>query len=198
MKPTVTLAEICEALGMADSSARRYVKTFKAFFPVASEGFPVRYRGEAVEIMGMIVAAMKERRPRAEIEAALARTGHSRDVVKSSSPATTSPQFDIIEESVVKMVAKSSAEALEVNRRILAALERQNALLDCQNMLLEQLARSGVALSEEPPSNSRQEASGGAEEGRAIKPEGEAMGDASEGRSRPSWWKRLLRFTAKR
>jgi len=42
MRQTVTLAEICEALGLANSSARRYVKTFKPFFPVASEGFPVR------------------------------------------------------------------------------------------------------------------------------------------------------------
>lgn len=191
IKQAVTLAEICEALGLADSSARRYVKTFKAFFPVASEGFPVRYRGEAVEILGMIVAAMKERRSRAEIEAALARAGHSRDVVKSSSPATTSPQFEIIEESVVKMVAKSSAEALEVNRRILAALERQNALLDCQNMLLEQLVRSGVALPGESPSNSIQEAPEGAEEGEAMETEGGAMKNASEGHFRPSWWQRL-------
>lgn len=190
---TVTLAEICETLGLADSSARRYVKTFKAFFPVASDGFPVRYRGEAVEIMGMVMAAMKERRSRAEIEAALARAGHSRDVVKSSSPATTSPQFEIVEESVVKMVAKSSAEALEVNRRILAALERQNALLDCQNMLLERLARAGVALPGEPPSNSLQEAPGGPEGGGVMEPEGTAPENALEGRSRRSWWKRLWR-----
>ena len=192
MKPTVTLAEICEALGMADSSARRYVKTFKAFFPVVSEGFPVRYRGEAVEIMGMIVAAMKERRSRAEIEAAIARAGHSRDVVKSSSPPTTSPQFEIIEESVVKMVAKSSAETLEVNRRILAAMERQNALLDCQNMLLERLVQAGVALPGELPSNSRQEASGRLEEGEDRESVVATSENAEKGQNRPSWWKRFL------
>jgi hypothetical protein len=191
MKSTVTLAEICEALGLADSSARRYVKTFKAFFPVVSEGFPVRYRGEAVEIMGMIVAAMKERRSRAEIEAALARAGHSRDVVKSSSPATTSPQFEIVEESVVKMVAKSSAEALEVNRRILAALERQNALLDCQNMLLEKLTLAGVALPGKFPPDSPQEAPGATEEGGVVEPEGAVPENAENGQNRPSWWNRL-------
>ncbi|KHK00144.1 hypothetical protein NY78_4441 [Desulfovibrio sp. TomC] len=145
-----------------------------------------------MEIMGMIVAAMKERRPRAEIEAALARAGHSRDVVKSSSPATTSPQFDIIEESVVKMVAKSSAEALEVNRRILAALERQNALLDCQNMLLEQLTRAGVALPGEYPSNSLQEAPGGPEGVQATELAVPIPESVSKGQIRLSWWKRLF------
>ena len=141
--------------------------------------------------MGMVVAAMKERLSRAEIEAALVRAGHSRDVVKSSSPVTTSPHFEIIEESVVKMVAKSSAEALEVNRRILAALERQNALLDCQNMFLEQLARTGVALPGESPSISRQEAPGGSGGRGAVEPEGVAPENASEGLSRSSWWRRL-------
>lgn len=193
MKQTVTLAEICEALSLADSSARRYVKTFKAFFPVASDGFPVRYRGEAVEIMGMIVAAMKERHSRAEIEAALACSGHSQEVVKSSPPVfTTSPLPEILDEKVVKMVAKSVAEslavgqreALEVNRRILAAIERQNELL-------ERLARAGVALPGEYPSNSPQEAPGGTKEGEDVESGGAVPENASEGRNRPSWWKRL-------
>jgi len=202
MKPTVTLAEICEALGLADSSARRYVKTFKAFFPVASEGFPVRYRSEAVEIMGMIVAAMKERHSRTEIEAALARAGHSRDVEKSSPPVfTTSPLPEILNESVVKMVAKSVAEslaagqreALEVNRRILAVLEKQTAAIERQNELLENLTRAGVALPGEPPPNSRQEAPGGPKEEQGVVPVMPAQQNASGGKFRPSWWQRLWR-----
>ena len=123
---------------------------------------------------------------------ALVRAGHSRDVVKSSSPATTSTQFEIVEESVVKMVAKSSAEALEVNRRILAALERQNALLDCQNMLLEQLTRAGVARPGEYPSNSLQEAPGGPKGVQATEPAMPIPESVSRGQIRLSWWKRLL------
>lgn len=196
MKQTVTLAEICEALGLADSSARRYVKAFKAFFPVASDGFPVRYRGEAMEIMSMIVAAMKERHSRAEIEAALAHAGHSRDVGKSSPPVfTTSPLPEMLNESVVKMVAKSVAEslaagqreALEVNREILAALNRQNELL-------ENLARAGVALPGESPSISLQEVLGGPEGTRAIEPAAATPESTSEGKSRSSWLGRFWRW----
>lgn len=203
MKQAVTLAEICDVWGLADSSARRYVKTFKAFFPVASEGFPVRYRGEAVEIMGMIVAAMKERHSRAEIEAALAHAGHSRDVGKSSPPVfTTSPLPEIINESVVKMMVKSVAEsfaagqleALEVNRRILATLEKQTAAIERQNELLEQLTRAEVALPRGTPSISLQEAPGGPEGTESTEPGSAAPKNASEGDSRPSWWKRLWKL----
>lgn len=193
MKQAVTLAEICDVWGLADSSARRYVKRFKAFFPVASEGFPVRYRGEAVEIMGMIVAAMKERHSWAEIEAALAHAGHSRDVGKSSPPVfTTSPLPEIINESVVKMMVTSVAEslaagqreALEVNRQVLAALNRQNELL-------ENLVRAGVALPRESPLNSLQKAPERPEGEGNVEPEGVGLENASEGRFRPSWWQRL-------
>lgn len=205
MKQSVTLAEICSVWGLADSSARRYVKTFKAFFPVVSEGFPIRYRGEAVEIMGMIVAAMKERHSRAEIEAALAHAGHSRDVEKSSPPVfTTSPLPEILNESVVKTVAKSVAEnlaagqreALEVNRRILATLERQTAAIERQNEFLESLVRIGVALPGFPPSNLRQEAQGGPEKEKSVVPEGVAPENGTEGHFRPSWWRRLWKRKA--
>jgi len=193
MRQTVTLAEICEALGLADSSARRYVKTFKPFFPVASEGFPVRYRPEALEIMGLIVAAMRERLSQAEIEAALTQAGHARDVGKSPPPVfTTTPLPEILNEKVVGMVAKSVAEslavgqreALEVNRQILVALNRQNELL-------EGLARAGGALPGETPAISRQEAQEGPETGQATEPAAAAPENASEGNSRPSWWQRL-------
>lgn len=187
MKQIVTLAEICDALGLADSSARRYVKAFKAFFPIVSEGFPVRYRGEAVEIMGMIAVAMKERHSRTEIEEALARAGYSRDVEKSSPPVfTTSPLAEILNERVVKIVAKSvteslvagQQEALEVNRCILAALERQNELL-------EQLTRSGMTLPGVFPSNSHQE-------DRERPDESPSAESAETGHNELPWWKRLF------
>lgn len=182
MKQTVTAPELCQALGLPETTTRRFLRSFEAFFPVVSTGRPARYRIEAVEVLRLVVACHSQGLTQAETEAALAKAGVAREAEPTAKdqPPTAGQELpvDFLGESLVG--------------RLVAALERQNALLERQNELLEKLARAGVALPEKSPSISLQEAPGGPEGAGAIEPGAAAPENASEGLSRPSWWKRLF------
>lgn len=45
MKQTVTVPELCKALGLPETTARRLIRGFEAFFPVATTGRPVMRLG---------------------------------------------------------------------------------------------------------------------------------------------------------
>ena len=181
MKQTVTVPELCKALGLPETTARRFIRGFEAFFPVATTGRPVRYRSEAVEVLRLVVDCHNQGMTQTETEVTLAGSGFAREAepaTKHQPPtANQEPKFELIDESLAA--------------RLVAALERQNALLERQNELLENLARAGVALPGESPSVSLQEASGRPEGAKVIEPDTAAPENASEGKSRPSWWQRL-------
>lgn len=136
MKRTLTVPEICEALALPETSARRILKAFSHFFPVAAEGRPLRYRPEALEVMRTILEAQKAGTSSSEIEAGLASRGFSRELVGAANhqPPTTSqePNIEISGKNLAEWLVLQEArqtESLDVNRRLLAAVERQNELL---------------------------------------------------------------------
>lgn len=183
MKQTVTAPELCKALGLPETTARRFLRSFEAFFPVVSTGRPARYRIEAVEVLRLVIACHAQGLTQAETETALAKAGFARDAEPTTKDQPPTPG----QELPIDFLGESLAG------RLVAALERQNALLERQNELLENLARAGVALPGESPSVSSQEAPGGPEGAGATEPDTATPESVSEGNSRPSWWKRLWR-----
>jgi len=181
MKQTVTAPELCKALGLPETTARRFLRSFEAFFPVVSTGRPARYRIEAVEVLRLVVDCHAQGMTQAETEAILAGSGFAREA--EPTPKHQPPTAN--QESKTDFIN----ESLEV--RLVAALERQNGLLERQNELLENLARAGVALPGESPSISLQKAPEGPEGTGAIEPAAAIPENASEGLSRPSWWRRM-------
>lgn len=136
LKQSVTVPEICEALALPETSARRNLKAFSQFFPVAAGGRPLRYRPEALEVMRTILEAQKAGMSSSEIEDGLAARGFSREVSGAANhqPPTTSqaPSTEISKENLAEWLAlqeNRQVEALDINRRLLAAVERQNELL---------------------------------------------------------------------
>jgi DNA-binding transcriptional MerR regulator len=136
MKNTITVPEICKVLTLPETSARRIIKAYPLFFPVAAEGRPLRYRPEALEVMRFILEAQKAGTSSGEIEAGLAGRGFSREVSGTANhqPPTTNqpPLAEISRENLAEWLVvqeNRQAEALDVNRRLLAAVERQNELL---------------------------------------------------------------------
>ena len=136
MKRTLTVPEMCEALALPETSARRILKAFSHFFPVAAEGRPLRYRPEALEVMRTILEAQKAGTSPSEIEAGLASRGFSRELPGTANhqPPTTNqaPLVEISGKNLAEWLVLQEgrqAEALDVNRRLLAAVERQNELL---------------------------------------------------------------------
>ena len=209
MKQTVTVLELCEALNLPETSARRLLKRFRRYLPLVSETRPTRYRAETVEIMRLILHGQEQGLAPEEIEFSLRGAGVAMEAPGTTNLNPPQNQLQSIEyvgkilslagEIAIRLQTKRQDEEDQNGRRILVALEqqatameRQNALLERQNELLENLARTGVALPGEYPSDSRQEAQEGPEEGEAVEPEGATPENASEGRSRPSWWKRLF------
>jgi len=186
MKQTVTVPELCKALGLPETTARRLIRGFEAFFPVATTGRPVRYRSEAVQVLRLVMDCHTQGMTQAETEAVLAGSGFAREAEPAAKhqPPTANQELkiDFINESLAV--------------RLVAALERQNVLLERQNELLENLARAGVALPGEAPSISLQEAPGGAREGQKVVPVMPAPEKALEGSIRPSWWVRLWKRKA--
>lgn len=210
MKQTVTVPELCEALNLPETSARRLLKRFRNFLPLVSETRPTRYRVETVEIMRLILHGQEQGLPPEEIELSLRGAGVAMEAPGTTNllPPTNQPQsieyigkiLSLAGEIALRLQTKRQDETDQNSKHILAsldrqtaALERQNALLERQNELLEGLTRAGVALPEKYPSNSRQEAPGEPEGGKAIEPDTAAPENASEGLSRPSWWQRLWR-----
>jgi len=184
MKQTVTVPQLCKVLGLPETTARRFIRGFGAFFPVATSGRPVRYRSEAIEVLRLVVDCHNRGMTQGETEAALAGSGFAREAepaAKNQPPtANQEPKADFI------------SEYLAV--RLATALERQNVLLERQNELLENLARAGVALPGKFPSDSRQEAQEGTEWGQGVVPAMPDQENALKGDFRPSWWKRLFRY----
>jgi len=148
--------------------------------------------------------------PPGEIELSLRGAGVAMEAPGTTNllPPTNQPQsieyvgkiLSLAGEIALRLQTKRQDETDQNSKRIwasldrqTAALERQNALLERQNELLEGLTRAGVTLPGEYPSNSRQEAPGEPEGGKAIEPDTAAPENASEGLSRPSWWQRLWR-----
>jgi DNA-binding transcriptional MerR regulator len=210
MKQTVTVPEICEALNLPETSARRLLKRFRRYLPLVSETRPTRYRAETVEIMRLILHGQEQGLAPEEIEFSLRGAGVAMEAPGTTNLHPPQDQLQYIEhagkilslagEIALRLQTKRQGEEDQNGRRILAALERQNAalerqntLLERQNELLEKLAGTGVALPGESPSNSLQEAPGWPKGGGAVEPEGAAPENASEGRSRRSWWERLWR-----
>lgn len=208
MKQTVTVPELCEALNLPETSARRLLKRFRNFLPLVSETRPTRYRVETVEIMRLILHGQEQGLPPEEIELSLRGAGVAMEAPGTTNllpPANQSQSIEYVGkilslagEIALRLQTKRQDETDQNGKRILAtldrqtaALERQNALLERQNELLENLARAGVVLPGESPSISLQEALGGTEGARGIEPAAAPPENASEGRFRPSWWKRL-------
>ena len=79
MKQTVTVPEICKALGLPETPARRLIRGFEAFFPVATTGRPVRYRSEALEVLRLVVDYHNRGMTQEEAEAALSGSGFARE-----------------------------------------------------------------------------------------------------------------------
>ncbi|WP_083634862.1 MerR family transcriptional regulator [Desulfovibrio sp. DV] len=160
MKQTVTAPELCKAFGLPETTVRRFLRSFEAFFPVVSTGRPARYRIEAVEALRLVVACHAQGQTQTDTEAALAKEGFARDAEPTAKdqPPTT------CQELTLDFFGESLAG------RLVSALERQNALLERQNELLENLARAGVALSGESPPIPLQEAPGGPEGAGATEP----------------------------
>ena len=84
MKQTVTVPELCEALNLPETSARRLLKRFRNFLPLVSETRPTRYRVETVEIMRLILHGQEQGLPPEEIELSLRGAG-----VAMEAPGTT-------------------------------------------------------------------------------------------------------------
>jgi len=203
MKSSLTVPELCEALSLPETSARRLLKRFQRYLPLVSETRPARYRAETVEIIRLILHGQEQGLASEEIESSLRGAGVAIEAPGTTNLLPPTNQSQSIEyagkilslagEIAIRLQTKRQDEADQNGRSILVALERQNTLLERQNMLLEQLTRAGRALPGEYLSNSRQEAPGGPEEEGAVEPEGAASENASEGRSRFPWWKRLFR-----
>lgn len=209
MKQTVTVPELCEALNLPETSARRLLKRFRDFLPLVSETRPTRYRVETVEIMRLILHGQEQGLPPEDIELSLRGAGVAMEAPGTTNLLPPTNQAQSIEyvgkilglagEIAIRLQTKRQDEADQNGKRILAtldrqtaALERQNVLLERQNELLENLTRAGVAPGRATPSISRQEAQEGPEAGASTEPAAAVPENASEGNSRPSWWQRLF------
>lgn len=136
MKQSITIPELCKALNLPETSTRRVIRAFPHFFPVAVEGRPLRYKAEALDVMRFILAAQKAGTSPGEIEVGLAGRGFSRELSGTANhqppTANQAPLPEISGKNLAEWLAVQEVrqqEALEVNRRLLAALERQNELM---------------------------------------------------------------------
>jgi len=70
----LTIADIARHFSLPESTARYYCKRFAAYMPVCGEGRRKRYRKEALEVIRAVLAAMRDMRTAAHVEATLAET----------------------------------------------------------------------------------------------------------------------------
>lgn len=136
------------------------------------------YDAACVPVLQLISQTYAQGSRTAEVEEALsAHFGQVHEVVTPRQEIATIPPL---------------AELAPILQAFTVTIERLALAVERQNEFLENLTRGGVALPGESPQNSRQEAPGGPGEREAAEPEGAAPENASGGRSRPSWWRRLF------
>ena len=175
-KPLTTLARQAE---VPEASARRYAETFSPYFRFRKVGKVRLYDPACVPLLRVISETYAKGSRTPEVEEALSsRFGQVHEVVTPRQETATSPP---------------PADLAPILQAFTATVERLATAVERQNELLEGLARARVALPGESPLNSRQEAQEGPEEGQATEPAAAVPENASEGKSRPSWWKRLWR-----
>lgn len=178
-KPLTTLAR---QAAVPEASARRYAEAFAAFFRSRKVGKVKLYPPESVALLQAISDAYGQGQRTPEVKELLAsRFGQVHEVVTTRQETVTSTP---------------PAELASILQTFTATVERLALAVERQNELLEGLARTGEALPGEPPSNSRQEAQEGPEEGQWVVPAVPAPENASEGNPRRSWWKRFWKSTS--
>lgn len=149
MKQSTTIPELCKALDLPETSARRLLKRFRQYMPLVSEARPTRYRVEAVEILRLILHGQEQGLAPDEIELSLRGAGVAREAPGTTNHQPPQNQVQSIEfagkilslagEIALRLQTKRQDETDQNGRRILAAMERQNELLERQNELMAQL-----------------------------------------------------------
>lgn len=173
-KPLTTLARQAE---VPEASARRYADTFSPYFRFRKVGKVRLYDPACVPLLRVISETYAQGSRTPEVEEVLSsRFGQIHEVVTPRQEVATSTP---------------PAELATILQAFTATVERLATAIERQNELLEQLAREGGAWPGESPLDSLQEVLGGPEKGETVEPAGVAPENVSEGRSRPSWWKRL-------
>jgi len=183
----LSVPQVATRAGVSDNTVRRYIGRFPVYFAGKVFDGVMRYPVETAEVVAKISALYQSGSSRGDIEQALTKEFPATHEPTPDSLATTPPPLTA--PLMARMV--EALEGLTDQKRQLEDLARENADLRARVARLEQLARAGVALPGESPPNSLQEAPGGPEGRGAVEQEEATPENASEGRSRRSWWKRL-------
>ena len=176
-RPLTTLARQAE---VPEASARRYAETFSLYFRSRKVGKARLYDPACVPLLRVISETYGQGSRTPEVEAVVAaRFGQVHEVVTTHQDTA---------------ISTPPAELAPILQAFTATVERLATAVERQNELLEGLARAGVALPGESPSNSRQEAQEGTEEGQEVVSAMPDQESVENGPSRLSWWQRLWRY----
>lgn len=83
----LSIADIARHFGLAESTARYYCKRFAAHIPSTGEGRRRRYRPETLEVVALVLQAMRESRTASEVDELLS-GAFPRNAEVSELPAT--------------------------------------------------------------------------------------------------------------
>jgi DNA-binding transcriptional MerR regulator len=141
----LTIADIARHFSLPESTARYYCKRFAAYMPVCGEGRRKRYRKEALNVTRAVLAAMRDTRTAAGVEAMLAENFPC----NALSLMTPVDSVSLPEETLPVSVEGVPLQLIEQQGRALEGIASALALLVRRQDDLEALAGQARAAQEE-------------------------------------------------
>lgn len=131
----LTIADIARHFSLPESTARYYCKRFAAYMPVSGEGRRKRYRKEALDVIRVVLDAMRDARTASGVEATLAQTFPCNALAVlpafESAPAPASPAPQDMPAWVPTQLLEQQSRALEgIASALTLLVRRQEALED--------------------------------------------------------------------
>lgn len=140
MDKLLTVSELSKITEIPESTVRRYLSRFEAYFPFDARGKGKKYRPESVEVLKQIALLYSEGYQANEIEPMLA--NRFSFTIDNSPEATTQPQYKPVEQQFQEFKDQQN----EFNRQLLEKLDQQQEYI---KKLLEERNQSSLQNPEE-------------------------------------------------
>lgn len=142
MEKLLTVSELSKITEIPESTVRRYLTRFEAYFSFDTRGKGKKYRPDSVEVLKQIAVFYSEGYQANEIEPLLA--NRFPFTINDSPETTTQPQHKSIEQQFEEF----KEQQIEFNKQLLEKLEDQQSYI---KNLLEERSQSMIQKKEEAP-----------------------------------------------
>lgn len=160
-KEYISFGELIREVDLSESTARRYIETFKSYIPSRKFNKYTKYEREAIAIMYLIAKGYEEKKTVAEIKTELDRRFKQVIDVTEDTPGESVQLPQVINQAysteALAVIMKQGQAIIEVLDRLADTMEKMNAQNGRIDALERQLAELSNNATTTPPGHQEEE-----------------------------------------